>query len=350
MNEENRKIPERNTMTSKILKLFGISIVATLLFAGIIATIYYIGEYNTPDQLNYVVNSDQKTCTVTGAKDPTTLVLRIPKEIDGYIVTRIATAAFTENEMQTVIMPNTIEVIGDSAFYGCTNLMQVKGMDECTSLTSIERAAFAYCDRLVSMKLPDNVQIIADHAFYMCRYWRDATIPKNTQQVGSCAYAGCIMIKEVYIPKSVKTIGDAAFVTCEQLTDIIVDEANPYWISVDGVLYDKEMTTLYCYPIGRQEEILTVPEGVEHIYYKAFAVTLHLKEINLPSTIKTIGEETFISVKNANVEKIERLNYAGNIEMWKSIKKPKDWGDNSSNFVIVCTDGQISKDGTVTYK
>ena len=348
MNKQESKIPQWLAVILKILKCFAISIAGVILLVAIMCVPYYVGEYNTPDLLNYVVNSDQKTCTVTGAKDPSTLVLRIPEEIDGYTVTRIAPAAFKENDMQTVILPDTIEVIGDSAFYACVNLMKVEGINDCVSLINIEDNAFAYCDSLISMKLPDSIQSIGDYAFYVCEMWRDATIPLNTEQIGVCAYAGCFAIKEIYIPKFVKTIGEMAFLGCEQLVDIDVAEENPYWSSADGTLYDKEMKTLYCYPIGRNNQVFIVPEGVENIHYKAFALNFNLKEIHLPTTIKKIGEEVLISAKGVN-SKITTLNYAGSVEMWQAIDNPKNWGQYSSDFIIYCTDGQIAKDGTVTY-
>ena len=349
MNEKKTKIPQWLAAIFKILKYFAVSFVGVVLLVAIICGVYYIAEYNTSDLLTYVVNSDQKTCTVTGAKDPSTLILRIPNEIDGFAVTRIAPSAFKENEMQTVILPDTIEVIGDSAFYACDYLMKVEGIDKCNSLITIDDNAFAYCDSLISMKLPDSVQNIGNYAFYLCGMWRDVTIPLNTEQIGACAYAGCYYIEEIYISKFVKTIEDMAFLGCEQLTDIVVDEGNPYWSSADGILYDKELKTLYCYPIGRKDEVFTVPEGVENIYYKAFALTIHLKEINLPSTIKSIGEEVFVTVEHLSI-KIETVNYNGTVEMWQSVDKPKNWGQYSSDFIIVCTDGQISKDGTILYK
>lgn len=302
-----------------------------------------------PDEVEYVVNSDQSTCTVIGAEKPYADVLRIPKEVDGYTVTKIAPEAFKEQEMHIVVLPDTIEEIGAEAFNNCSYLSRVYGIEKCTSLTSIGDYAFGYCHGIRRMKLPDSVQFIGEYAFYGCGMWLDSIVPANAKEIGNGAYAGCFSLKEVKISESVTTIGDMAFLGCSDLTKFVVDESNPYWTSVDGVLYSKDMKTLICYPTAKKDGSFTVPEGVEDIHYKAFALNLHLKELNLPSTIKTIGEEVFISAENIEV-KIETINYNGTIEMWKAIQKPQNWGDYSSNFVITCTDGQISKDGTITYK
>lgn len=280
-------------------------------------------DSSSPDEMEYIVNDNQKTCTVTGTRYYANWALNIPEEIDGYIVTGIAEGAFKESDMRLVILPDTIETIGEYAFYKCESLSR--------------------------MNLPSAVSVIGDYAFYGCTHWKNAIIPSNAHTIGIAAYAACFDIKEINVPASVINIGDMAFSGCSRLVNIIVDEANPLWRSVDGVLYSKDMKTIYSYPLGRKNEVFTIPEGVENIHYKAFALNTKLTKINLPSTIKTIGEEVFIAAPTIKMG-IEILNYTGSVEMWKSVSKPQNWGGYSSNFVIVCTDGQIAKDGTVTYK
>lgn len=330
-----------------ILKSIGIICLA-LLALLLLAQVSFMVECLFVDEMEYTINIDQTTCTVIGAKKPYGNVLKIPEEIEGYTVTKIAPGAFQEQEMHIIVLPDTIEEIGQRAFYNCPYLSRVYGIENCFRLTSIGDFAFEYCDGIRRMNLPDNILFIGEYAFYGCRIWKEPTIPANVKTIGNGAYAGCFL-KEARISESVMTIGDMAFLGCEHLMNFIVNEENPYYTSVDGVLYSKDMKTLYCYPIGRQDEVFTIPEGVENIYYKAFALSLDLKEINLPSTIKTIGEQVFVASKRLKL-KIETINYNGTVEMWKAIQKPQNWGDYSSNFVIVCTDGEISKDGTVTYK
>lgn len=349
--ENTKKKPNK---IKKVLKILGIIlmipivvIVAFMLLNDIFVVIDSFSSDNA--DIQYTVNSDQKTCTVIGANPSEDYALNIPKEIDGYVVTGIAEEAFKDYEMQLVILPDTIEKIGKGAFYNCHDLMRVQGLEKCTSLISISDSTFELCINLMRMKLPPNIQFIGDNAFYGCQNWRNATIPPNTQQIGTLAYAACFFVKDIYIPKSVETLGDMAFLGCSDLININVDEANPYWSSVDGVLYSKDLKTLYCYPTGKRNESFTIPEGVEHIYYKAFALTLHLKEINLPNTIRSIGEQVFVTAEHLN-DKIEVVNFNGTINSWKSIKKPTGWGDNSLNFTVYCADGTIAKDGTVTYK
>lgn len=349
--ESIEKKPKSSKRNLKIIALSIIIPIVAVLLIMLLNDILVIIDSFFPDTLDikYTVNSDHKTCTITGADPTEGYALNIPEVIDGYTVTEISAEAFKDYRMEVIVLPDTIKKIGEGAFYNCESLRRVQGLEKCTSLMSISNATFELCKNLIKMELPQNVLSVGDRAFYGCEDWKGATIPQNARHVGALAYAGCFSVEDIYIPKSVETIGDMAFLGCEKMTDIIVDEANPYWNSVEGVLYSKDLKTLYCYPTGKRSESFTVPEGVEHIYYKAFALTLHLKEINLPNTIRSIGEQVFVTAEHLN-DKIEIVNFNGTINSWKTIKKPIGWGDNSLNFTVYCADGTIDKDGTVTYK
>lgn len=118
-----------------------------------------------------------------------------------------------------------------------------------------------------------------------------------------------------YIGPDVAYIDDQAFFGCFALRAIYVDEANPYYTDVDGVLYTKDMKKMLLYPtyhishlqdIGKIEkgyydthpETYEVPEGVEAIATGCFYKTWGIKEITLPSTLKQIGTMTFFKCQS----------------------------------------------------
>lgn len=113
-------------------------------------------------------------------------------------------------------------------------------------------------------------------------------------------------VTEITIGKNVREISDWAFGNSKKVTKIEVDDNNPYICDVDGVVYTKDMKTVLFYPPQRGvvtdkdengNEIKSVsyeiPEGVERIRSKAFYKCSDLKEIKLPSTLKTIEEKAF---------------------------------------------------------
>ena len=104
---------------------------------------------------------------------------------------------------------------------------------------------------------------------------------------------------EIHIPKSVKTIGivsitqDPGDCLCigkdfDYFDEITVDADNSAYCSLDGVLFTKDMKQLICYPSGKRAETYMVPEGVEVIRTFAFECQQFLKNVYLPSSVKTI--------------------------------------------------------------
>ena len=92
------------------------------------------------------------------------------------------------------------------------------------------------------------------------------------------------------------------------------------------------------------EEII-ISEGVEHIDYANFSMCTALKTLHIPSTVIKIGPA--IMEESAN---LETIIYNGTVDQWKNIDKHSSWDWHSAEYTIYCTDGEISADGTVTYK
>ena len=102
----------------------------------------------------------------------------------------------------------------------------------------------------------------------------------------------CSKLTSVTIPNSVTSIGVGAFEGCSSLTSINVDPNNPNYISVDGVLFNKDKTTLVVYPGGKQGAY-TIPEGIEQIADSAFFDCSSLTSITIPNSVTSIGNFAF---------------------------------------------------------
>lgn len=93
--------------------------------------------------------------------------------------------------------------------------------------------------------------------------------------VGICSHAfinGFTDIYEIYIPSNISVIETGAFDGIDNLFDIMVEEGNINYTSIDGVLYDEEEITLLAFPAGRTGGYI-VPTQTERIAANAFAQT-----------------------------------------------------------------------------
>ena len=136
-------------------------------------------------------------------------------------------------------------------------------------------------------------------------------------------------IETVYIGKDVAALYGESFVNLRALKEFVVDEANENYISVDGVLYTKDMKTLLCVPKAYEGAEFTVPEKVEVIGRSAFS-DCKFEKVILPEGLKRIenmaflkaealkeivsykGEETYASLpEGLEFIGVDAFNYAG---------------------------------------
>ena len=124
--------------------------------------------------------------------------------------------------------------ISESAFYQCTNLINISIPN---TVTCIKSGVFEKCSNLRNVVISDSITSIGDYAFQDCTSLKEFVIPNSVTSIGSQAFCGCFDSSSVTIPKSVITIGRAAFngagltvtVNCE------VDSKPSGWV-VDWVI------------------------------------------------------------------------------------------------------------------
>jgi hypothetical protein len=129
-------------------------------------------------------------------------------------------------------------------------------------VTSIGTSAFYNCTSLTSVTIPNSVTIIGIYAFENCTSLTSITIPNSVTSIETGAFDRCTSLTSVTIPDSVTSIGELVFQGCSSLATINVDPANTAYISEDGVLYNKNKTTLIQYPAKKQAILLTSPTAL----------------------------------------------------------------------------------------
>lgn len=295
-------------------------------------------------------------------------------------VNKIGKSAFFYcTRLNSVDVSNGIKTIGDGAFYGCGNLKsfvitksvesvgeyafaRCKALEtvtiengltnisnqmfsECEALTSVAlpesienigRRSFYSCTSVKSIALPNNIKSIDDYAFYNCVEFESVSVP--AEKIGNSVFESCSQLKNIEFTGNIKTIGDNAFASTGLVTvtipssvtsigqmafetncieNIVVDEANQYYTSVDGVLFNKGKTEIVDYPNYNTSDVYAIPQSVTSIGKYAFSgdfdslsdvkipdsvtkidkgafkFALSFKDITIPNSVKTIEDEAF---------------------------------------------------------
>ena len=165
-------------------------------------------------------------------------------------------------------------------------------------VTSIGRQAFRDCQHLRSVTIPQGVKSINDQAFYNCDRLESVMIPNSVVRIGNEAFSSCEGLPSIIIPNSVEEMGENPFFGSKGLQLITVEKGNNKFKSIEGVLYSVDMSTLFAYPIGKQDANFIIPDSVTTINKSAFSHCETLYSVIIPSNVKSIGLGAFSNCKN----------------------------------------------------
>jgi hypothetical protein len=154
-------------------------------------------------------------------------------------------------------------------------------------------------EEILYTALTDNTVAVTLKA-YENGYSGDITIPSEVEyqdvtysvtSIGNNAFYYCSSLTSITIPASVTSIWGAVFQGCSSLTAITVEDANPNYASVDGVLFNKSKTQIIQYPAGKAGAY-TIPNSVTSIGL-AFQGCSNLAAITIPNSVTSIGQLAF---------------------------------------------------------
>ena len=211
--------------------------------------------------------------------------------------------AFYSNDALKKISLAGIKTIGDGAFEYCGDLNSVNFGE---GLLSIGSDAFRYCPNIETVSLPESLTTINDGAFKRCSKLTSIDIPNKVTKLNDNTFAYCTSLKNVSIGSGCTSISATAFVNTSSIDRITVSEDNKNFTVVDGVLYNKDMTTLVLYPKNCSGEF-AVPDTVTTIADYAFDNSPNITKVTIGKNVKTIGFYAFSGNK-----KLETVEFTGN--------------------------------------
>lgn len=231
----------------------------------------------------------------------------------------ICADAFKDRKaLHTIILPQTLETIGEESFRGCSNLeaMDVpektsricsSAFRDCISMKSLKvrngyikigERAFENCASLESISLPDGLTEIYGGVFNSCKSLVHIDLPKNLTILGESAFSDCVCLEKIEVPEAVVKIDDLAFNGCTNLTKIVLHE------------------------------------GLRKIGKGAFKNCRNLKQIELPISLSSIGDAPFRGCESIKSIRVDPKN-----RYYKSEPNKREGSDhvlfNKNKSVIV---------------
>lgn len=230
----------------------------------------------TEDELTWSYDSATDTLTISGEGPMKDYDYDVPEWDEYYETTK------------KIVIGDGVTSIGCYAFYGYDVLYEVILPE---SLEYIGEYAFYNDWALEKLKLPKGLKYIDDRAFYNILIHPDGdfVIPDGVEYIGAEAFHSAVKEGKVIIPASVYYIGRQAFTNMGS-GDFVVGPENRYYASVDGVLYDKDVTTLITFPGDniRNIKVFDVPDTVRTILDESLNAIYNLEEINIPASVEEI--------------------------------------------------------------
>ena len=191
--------------------------------------------------------------------------------------------------LTSITIPNSVTSIGENAFSSCTGLTSIIIPD---SVTSIKSSAFRDCTGLTNVIIGNSVTSIGSYAFYRCTRLTSITIGNSVTSIESDAFSGCTGFASIIIGDNLTSFSAFSFYNYTELTGITVSEQNQNYSSMDGVLFNKDKTTIICFPIANRL-YYTIPNSVTSIGENAFRGCLGLKRVTIPERVTSIGSFAF---------------------------------------------------------
>lgn len=216
----------------------------------------------------------------------------------GKSVTRIDSNAFHDcASLETIYISESINFISGNAFNGCSGLKNITVADGNAVYRSsgnciIEKDSGTLVCGCNYSVIPDDgsVKAIGEHAFACCEGLTDLTIPDSVETLEWAAFFGCPDLISVTIGSSVKKIGEMVFNSCDSLEYLTVDDNNTAYRSSGNCIINTERNDVV---VGCKNSVIPDDGSITGIYGESFRYCRGLTELTIPEGVTYIGSASF---------------------------------------------------------
>ncbi len=246
---------------------------------------YSLRSVKLPETITSIGDEAFQSCSVLDT-------ISVPSNIKS-----IGTSAYWGTKITEVRIPASTTYIGRGAFAYCERLQSISvnannsaydSRNNCNAL--IDKATNTLMRGCPGTVIPNNVQVIGQHAFAGCLNLMEISIPNSVTTLENNSFSDCRALTSVVIPSSVTEIMQNVFSGCSSLKSIRVDENNHTYDSRNNcnAIIETATNTLM---LGCQSTV--IPRGITSIANNSFYYCEKLDSIKIPYGVTTIGNNAF---------------------------------------------------------
>lgn len=264
----------------------------------------YASGYVTIDGLRYFINTDEQTATLV-AKDSGKyegdIVVPEKVSLDGvdYPVVAFGGNCFSDcRELESIIIPNSVETLRNSCFKGCSSLSSISLP---SSITSLGDACFNGCSSLSSVSLPSSITSLGSSTFEGCSSLTSISLPSSITSIGYNCFRGA-GLRGIEIPSSVTDVERGCFESCLSLETVSLPPSitlsnNTFYNceSLKQIEIPSSVKSLgeYCFSYCSSLESIVIPSSVNTLGLGCFQGCGSLEKVDVPSSVTDIASFCF---------------------------------------------------------
>ena len=231
-------------------------------------------------------------------------------------------------EVTDLVIPDSVEKIGNYAFYNCTALKNITipasvksigilSFNNCSELQSVDITDFSAWCKIDFASKESNPLYYAHRLYVNEKLKTDIEIPRNFSEIKQYSFINCESIKSVIIPDDITNVGKEAFFGCTGIEKVTINNvdswckinfsdlySNPLYYGkklyindnlASEIILSEDITVVNTYAFYNCENIKTIilPRGLKQIKANAFYNCTGITDIFFPDTLKSIESYAF---------------------------------------------------------
>ena len=262
-----------------------------------------------------------------------------------YPVKEIAAQGFSGTSVTKIVIPSTVEIIGDGAFIYSGYLEEVV-FEEGSTITAVPWGMCGGCSLLKRINIPDSVTEIEGMAFTDCASLESIALPPALTAVKMSAFEGCSSLKNIVFPETLVSIGARAFYNCTSLEELVLPDGMHSVVSTAKDENGEDITETTpalgyaAFHTCTALKSVVVGDGITEISEGAFGYCSSLETVYLPSGLLSVKGAYFSGGRFVcghafhHDGNLKNVNFAGTAEEWENVRKNSDTQSYSSNGAV----------------